>query len=75
MSSRDYSDDDSALRPVEMVSLKTLAAMLDADRSTVRRWLSDAGVPAVAIGQGRNGAIRYRLRDVRQWLESCGDVA
>ena len=52
------------------VSLKTLAGMLDAHRSSVRRWLQQAGIRPIALGRGRNGAIRYRWRDVREWLDS-----
>ena len=52
------------------ISLKTLSVMLDAHRSSVRRWLRDAGIKPIAIGHGRNGAIRYRWRDVYEWLES-----
>lgn len=52
------------------VSLKTLALMLDAHRSSVRRWLQQAGIRPIALGRGRNGAIRYRWRDVQQWIES-----
>ena len=52
------------------VSLKTLSNMLDAHRSSVRRWLKEAGIQPIAIGHGRNGAIRYRWRDVNEWLES-----
>ena len=56
------------------VSLNTLAGMLDAHRSSVRRWLKEAGIKPVAIGRGRNGAIRYRWRDVKEWLDSRRDV-
>jgi hypothetical protein len=52
------------------VSLKTLSNMLDAHRSSVRRWLKEAGIKPIAIGHGRNSAIRYRWRDVNEWLES-----
>jgi len=52
------------------VSLKTLARMLDAHRSSVRRWLQQAGIRPIALGRGRNGAIRYRWRDIQQWIES-----
>ena len=52
------------------VSLKTLAQMLDAHRSSVRRWLQEAGIHPIGVGRGRNGAIRYRWRDVENWLES-----
>ena len=52
------------------VSLKTLAERLDAHRSSVRRWLQQAGIRPIVLGRGRNGAIRYRWRDVQEWLES-----
>jgi len=52
------------------VSLKTLASLLDAHRSSVRRWLDEAGVQPIVLGRGRNGAIRYRWRDIEEWLES-----
>ncbi len=52
------------------VSLKTLARMLDAHRSSVRRWLRDAGIKPVVLGRGRNGAIRYLWGDVERWLQS-----
>ena len=51
------------------VSLKTLAQKLDAHRSSVRRWLSEAGIRPIVLGRGRNGAIRYRWSDVDEWLE------
>jgi len=56
------------------VSLKTLAHLLDAHRSSVRRWLRDAGVRPVSLGRGRNGAIRYRWRDIEAWLASRASV-
>lgn len=57
-----------------VVSLKSLANMLDAHRSSVRRWLKEAGIRPIVIGKGRNGAIRYQWRDVREWLQSRGYV-
>ena len=52
------------------VSLKTLAQMLDAHRSSVRRWLRQAGIRPIALGRGRNGAIRYKWCDVQDWVDS-----
>ena len=51
-----------------VVSLNTLAGMLDAHRSSVRRWLREAGIRPIALGRGRNGAIRYRWCDIQDWL-------
>lgn len=56
------------------VSLKTLAELLDAHRGSVRRWLRDAGIQPIALGRGRNGAIRYHWREVEAWLASLERV-
>ena len=72
---RSSSDELDGVDPcVRFVSLKTVAAMVDADRSTIRRWLRDAEIRPVVIGRGRAGAIRYRLQEVEQWLRSFQQV-
>ena len=62
--------EDPAVPERLTVSLKTLAKLLDAHRSSVRRWLGRAGIRPISLGSGANGAIRYRWRDVQCWLES-----
>ena len=57
-----------------LISLKTLARRLDAHRSSVRRWLREAGVRPVVVGNGKNAAIRYRESEVQQWLSSRATV-
>jgi len=52
------------------VSLKTLARRLDAHRSSVRRWLAEAGISPISVSREKNGAIRYRWSDVEVWLAS-----
>ena len=64
----------TALDSRRLVSLKALAQILDTTRTSARRWLQEAGVQPLAIGRGRNGAIRYRWRDVEVWLESLQTV-
>jgi len=56
------------------VSLKTLAELLDAHRVSVRRWLRDASIQPIALGRGRNGAIRYHWNEVEAWLASLERV-
>lgn len=57
------------------VSLKTLSRLLDAHRSSVRRWLHEAGIKPLVLGRGRNGAIRYLWTDVEQWMDSLERVS
>jgi hypothetical protein len=52
------------------VSLKTLSQLLDAHRTSIRRWLTKAGIRPLVMGRGKNGAIRYRWKDVHDWLNS-----
>jgi transposase len=54
----------------KLVSLKTLAKRLDAHRSTVRRWLGEAGIQPVVLGKGPKGAIRYRWAEVHAWVDA-----
>jgi hypothetical protein len=56
------------------VSLKSLAVILDTTRVSARRWMREAGIHPVVIGRGRNGAIRYRWRDVEDWVGSRKEV-
>ena len=50
------------------ISLKTLALRLDAHRTSVRRWLREAGIRPIAMNDARNSAIRYRWSDIERWL-------
>ncbi len=56
------------------MSLKPLAELLDAYRGSLRRWLRDAGIQPIALGRGRNGAIRHHWKEVEAWLASLERV-
>ena len=58
------------LKEFQVVSLKSVARLLDANRSSARRWLKEAGIRPIALGRGSRGAIRYRWSDVKKWLKS-----
>ena len=61
--------DPAAPRGRLLVSLPTLAGMMDCHRETVRRRLRQAGIDPVALGRGKNGAIRYRWPEVEEFVE------
>ena len=56
--------------PEEYITLKRLASRLDADRSSIRRWLDEAGVNPIAMGNGPRSAIRFKVSDIETWLNS-----
>jgi hypothetical protein len=74
MNARKKTKDDNLKDDQLVVSLRTLANMLDAHRSSVRRWLQEAGIRPVVLGRGRKGAIRYHWSDVKEWLDSLRGV-
>ncbi len=63
------------LPPRLTVSLKTLSRMLDASRSSVRRWLRQAAIQPIVMSDGPKGALRYRWKEVEAWLQSRDCVA
>jgi hypothetical protein len=62
------------MKELKLVSLKTISELVDANRSTVRRWLAQADIHPVVLGRGRNGAIRFYWRDVVEWLTSQEEI-
>ena len=70
MNAKKKAKDDNLQDERLAVSLNTLAGMLDAHRSSIRRWLQEAGIRPIVLGRGRNGAIRYRWCDIQDWLEA-----
>ena len=42
---------------LRVVSLKSISNLVDAHRSSVRRWLNNEGMRPIALGQGQSGAI------------------
>lgn len=57
------------LRSHQMVSLRTLAKLWDCHPASVRRILARAGVPAYLLGGGRKGMVRFRLSDVKEFVD------
>jgi len=53
-----------------IISLKSIANLMDTTRSSARRWLKEAGIKPVCLGRGPKGAIRYRWQDIEAWLNS-----
>jgi uncharacterized protein YggL (DUF469 family) len=59
---------------LRVVSLKSIAKLVDAHRASVRRWLNEEDIRPVAMGRARNGAIRYRWGDIERWLKQRKEV-
>ncbi len=53
-----------------MVSLKVIADRWQVDRSTARRILRQAGIRPIILGTGRNGSIRYVVKEIEAWVST-----
>ena len=60
-------DDILAERERELITVKTLAALMDTHESTVRDWVLDGKIPYIKMP---TGALRFHLPTIRQWYES-----
>lgn len=68
--------DDSAQQPAcKLIALKTLAQQLDADPSTVRRWLRASGIRPVVMSDGPKPAIRFKAAEIDAWLAARESIA
>jgi len=71
---RKAADNDSPDDKLRVVSLKSIAKLVDAHRASVRRWLTEEGIRPVAMSRTRNSAIRYRWSDIERWLREREEV-
>ena len=51
----------------ELVTVKTLAALIDVRERTIRDWMLDGKIPYVKLP---TGGIRFHLPTIRQWYRS-----
>lgn len=58
-----HSEDDALISP------KAAAKLLDCSRTSVDRIANRAGWTRVFLGHGRNGLSRYRLNEVKRFIE------
>ena len=61
----------------QMVSLRQLQDITNANRKTLRRSLNAAGIRAIVIGtgKGKNVSIRYFQDDIENWLKERTEPA
>jgi hypothetical protein len=67
-------NNDADYAGLRFTSLRSIAKLVDGHRASVRRWLSDEGIRLVAMGRGRNSAIRYRWNDIDRRLSQREEV-
>ncbi|MEX2216529.1 MAG: hypothetical protein WD768_20620 [Phycisphaeraceae bacterium] len=59
----------------QFVALKTLAQQLDADPSSVRRWLRASEIQPVVLSDGPRPAIRFKVDEINAWLSARESIA
>lgn len=50
----------------ELISVKTLGALLDVPEKTIRTWIYQRRVPYHKIG----ALVRFKLKEIRAWYEA-----
>jgi len=44
--------------------------ILKISRATLNRWVKAGKIPALKLGEGRKGAVRFRLRDIEEFVNN-----
>lgn len=64
---------------IELLTTSQVLSFLQIGRTKLWELVRAGAFPAFRIGDGRNGALRYRRQDIVVWLEDqrvrAGDVA
>lgn len=59
---------------MQLVGPDFLAARWSCSRSTVIRYLTESGIPAVVLGKKQRALRRYRLADVVRFEQSAANL-
>lgn len=58
--------------PNTLINADKLAQILGVSRHTVQMWrYKKSGPSYIRMGNGAKSPVRYRLGDVRSWIDSC----
>ena len=58
-----------------MLTVSEAAARLRVEPGTVRLWITTKSLPAIRLGRSPHAPIRFRVRDLEQWIaEQNGDA-
>ena len=52
---------------MKLITVKELAALINVKQSTLYQWAELKQIPSVKL----NGALRFDLDDVLQWVKTC----
>ena len=54
----------------ELITAEEVMKILKISRATLNRWVKAGKIPALKLGEGRKGAVRFRLRDIEEFVNN-----
>ena len=54
----------------ELITAEEVMKILKISRATLNRWVKAGKIQALKLGEGRRGAVRFRLKDIEEFVNS-----
>lgn len=54
----------------ELITADEVMKILKISRATLNRWVKAGKIQALKLGEGKKGAVRFRLRDIEEFVEN-----
>lgn len=52
----------------ELITAEEVMKILKISRATLNRWVKAGKIQALKLGEGRQGAVRFRLKDIEEFI-------
>jgi len=53
----------------ELITADEVMRILKISRATLNRWVKAGKIQALKLGEGKKGAVRFRLKDIEAFVE------
>jgi excisionase family DNA binding protein len=54
----------------ELITAEEVMKILKISRATLNRWVKAGKIQALKLGEGKRGAVRFRLKDIEEFVNS-----
>ncbi|HBF37038.1 MAG TPA: hypothetical protein DDW50_06925 [Firmicutes bacterium] len=54
----------------ELITAEEVMKILKISRATLNRWVKAGKIQALKLGEGRKGAVRFKLKDIEEFINN-----
>ncbi len=54
----------------ELITAEEVMKILKISRATLNRWIKAGKIQALKLGEGRKGAVRFKVKDIEKFIDN-----